>query len=162
MEVFEDERSIADNWCRALIMMTVAVMGAAYLWITSLQQSVQQTSSQQMGTIQRGQINVLSVDCNATNDIVKLVIRNIGTVTIPKGDVTMEIKDANGVHLNIMKYAMTSNFAPSSILTITYNLTDSSQSLEQKTTNLTADSMYNLQVSFPDGAAQAVSCVAHS
>ncbi len=145
-----------------LIMMTVAVMGAAYLWITSLQQSVQQSASQQMGTMQRGQINILSADCNATNDIVKLVVRNMGTVTIPKGNVTMEIKDANGVHLNIMYYDMTSNFAPNKLLTLTYNLSDSSKSLESKTTDLVADSTYQLTISFPDGTTQSVTCTAHS
>ncbi len=145
-----------------LIMMTVAVMGAAYLWITSLQQSVQQTSSQQIGTLQRGQINVLSVDCNATSDAVSLVIRNIGTVTIPKGNVTLEVKDNNGVHLNIYSITLANNFAPNQIVTLSYDLGNANLSLESKTTSLTADSTYQLTVSFPDGTTQAVSCVAHS
>ncbi len=145
-----------------LIMMTVAVMGAAYLWVTSLQQSVQQTSSQQMGTMQRGQINVLSTDCNSSSGIINVVVRNIGTVTIPKGNVTLEVKDNNGVHLNILYKDMTNNFAPNQIITLKYNLTDSQESLEQKTTTLSQDATYNLKISFPDGTAQAISCVAHS
>ena len=145
-----------------LIMMTIAVMGAAYLWVTSLQQSVQQTSSQQMGTMQRGSINLLSADCNSNTGIVSIVVRNIGTVTIPKGNVTLEVKDANGQHLNILYDSVANNFAPNTLLHLKYNLSDTSESLEQKATTLTAESTYQLKISFPDGTSQAISCVAHN
>ncbi|MBR9678701.1 MAG: hypothetical protein GON13_00350 [Nanoarchaeota archaeon] len=146
-----------------LLMITVAVAGTVSFWLGSVQEGAQSEIEDSTDIItsqtQQG-ISIQFVTCDATNDLVTVVIRNSGTRPIESGDVALTISDEDGITnlgyaTDATPWATRLNVDESE--TITDIIVNGGNDVE---VDLIADTNYQLSITVPGGASAGKVCTA--
>ena len=145
-----------------LLMMTVAASGAAYLWMTTLQDQIQrqvETTATNVAGASELEFQFRYKKCNATetggmysHNEVEVYLENTGQGTINQGPVGLTLIDDEGNDLEFVQRtdAMTEDFHVDTFLYIGFNVT----------TDLVKDYEYILRVSLPGNAVGSQICTA--
>ena len=143
-----------------LLMMTVAAAGAAYLWMNSLQNSIQQNVEETYGDVSdsaRIEFQFRYRKCNATEAVgsghneIEIIVENTGQQNIPQGPVSLVLVDDMGMDLEFVEAtdAMTEDLSVSSFLSLAFNVT----------TDLDVGGEYVLRVGLPGGVTGSQFCI---
>jgi len=135
-----------------LLMMTVAIAGAANFWLGSVQSSTQSEigkSIEKQAETAQVMFEIPYIRCDAVNDTVTVNILNTGTSTISDGPTGVTLKDKDGMDLG---FAQESTSIPStgipkdSFQEITWNMTG--------IVNITSGVEYGVKVTVPGGSVE--------
>ena len=82
-----------------LIMLTVAITGGAYYWMTNVQSSLQENvgaSIQGSAELATASFSIVSVSCDSTTEEIKIIGLNTGTQTLDASKAIITISSIEG------------------------------------------------------------------
>jgi flagellin-like protein len=145
-----------------LLMMTVAAAGAAYMWMNSLQSTIQRQVEETAGGVTGAtqlMFDFKYKKCNATetggaygHNEIELIVENTGQGTIHEGPISLVLVDGEGNDLEFVENtgAMSGDFNVDTFLSINFNVT----------TDLVLGEEYTLRLSLPGNVVGSQFCVA--
>ncbi|MBR9679327.1 MAG: hypothetical protein GON13_03605 [Nanoarchaeota archaeon] len=145
-----------------LLMMTVAAAGAAYMWMNSLQATIQRQVEDTAGGVTGAtqlMFDFKYKKCNATetggvygHNEIELIIENTGQGNIHDGPVSLVLVDSEGSDLEFVenKNVMSGDFNVDTFLSVNFNVT----------TDLVLGEEYTLRISLPGNVVGSQFCVA--
>ncbi len=136
-----------------LLMMTVAAGGAAFFWMTTIQSRIQgQIGTQVSETTLTSttSLNIISVICDLTQEVVNITVQNTGTNNIDIGTTALTITDTQDKVLKTATSTLDAILSQNQIRT--FNYTD----IDVFSENVT----YGMKITMPGGAEQTSDCIA--
>ena len=145
-----------------LLMITVAVAGTVSFWLGSVQEGAQSEIEDSTDIItsqtQQG-VSIQFVTCDATNDLVTIVVRNSGTRPIETGDVALSISDEDGI-TNLGYATETAPWATRLDVDDSATISDIDVGAGEVPVDMVAETNYQLSVTVPVGASAGKVCTA--
>jgi len=143
-----------------LMLITVAAVGAAYLFLNAMQSRIQLRTQETIEhTLSKGEIQLQYVECtinSSTNKTqnVTVYVKNVGTVDIPvDGDVTLLVSDTDGTAKFLAYQTVSATWSTGKIYSLTFNNNiNISEKVEQ-------GERYSVKLTLPDGTYAVGECV---
>ncbi len=143
-----------------LMLITVAAVGAAYLFLNAMQSRIQLRTQETIEhTLSKGELEIEYVECTNVSNYTKSVtvyVKNVGTVDISvDGSVTLLVTDTDGTAKFLAYNNTTKTLSTGKLYSFTF---DNTTGVEVNETIVPGDK-YSVKLTLPDGTYAVGECV---